>query len=211
MTAIRITQTIRALRFSVVGQDAAGSTAVRHVGLLFLDDDLDAGREVRVVDMAPPLRLGAPEDTMVVHTVGYVEVLTPEQQRRMDYWLADLHTQGVDYKFRVQPASGEVIEPGTQRVQYRFYSCAGLVADCYARAGVLLVDQSALPLVTRALALEIWGKPLSPPALERALRELGLEGQGPWRLLLPGYLLHALDAPPEKRPYVPRQDDWRYP
>jgi len=104
-----------------------------------------------------------------------------------------------------------------RRIRRRF-SCAGFVIESYRRAGIILIDTEAeLPEVDEELLL------IAYPDLARLegakdrvkagygfkdREDLGLEGKGPWRVLLAGYVFHSLKrasvAHPRPSPYVPQ-------
>jgi hypothetical protein len=220
MAAISLGETC-ALQFSVVAQDASGIGDIALVGILFEDrPTLKRDQEVAVFDVDPPLRLGASLGKLVAHAVGYLDahagVAPPtEEQKRIALWLAELQTRGVKCGYRVMPASRDTFDPHTRRAQYQSFSCAGLVASCY-RDGArvpLLVEDARLPDVARALTARIWERPfahLEPEARDTLMKRYGLEGEGPWKVLLPGYLLHALNQPRSALPYAPKPGDWQF-
>jgi hypothetical protein len=73
------------------------------------------------------------------------------------------------------------------------FSCAGFVFEAYRKARIVLVDQDTLPEATLADIRSAYGRYME--ILERAgvaLDEIGLGGNGPWRVLFCGYLFHSL-------------------
>jgi hypothetical protein len=214
MVAISLGAT-RALQYSVIGQDASGVGDVRHVGILFDHEDLEREQHVYVFEMTPPLCVGTPIGKMVAHAVGYLD-LTPDERRGILLWLTDLQTRSVKCAYHVLPATQGTVDPGTRRAQYTSFSCAGFVASCY-RDGArvsLVVEEAKLPEVERDLTAQIWERPFLHYPKERRdalMARLGLRGSGPWRVLLPGYLLHALNRARPALPYAPDRDSWHFP
>jgi len=214
MTAISLGAT-RALQYSVVGQDASDNGDVKHVGILSNDEDLQRHQQVLVFEMVPPKhRVGTPNGRMLAHAVGYLN-LAPEERRKFMHWLDDLKTRSVVCTYHVLPSRRDTID-SSGRGQYTEYSCAGFVATGYREgAGVsLVVEEGALPAVDRALTEQIWERPfMNYPKEQRdaKMKQYGLSGEGPWQVLLPGYLLHALNQARSALPYTPGQSDWKFP
>jgi hypothetical protein len=208
--------TEHARQYSVVGQNASATGDVEHVGILSDDDHLNPGKEVYVFDMAPPLRFGPPMGKMIAHAVGYLDPLEPDERNKIKLWLSELQTLGAKPGYHVLPATRSTPDPGTGRPQYRSFSCAGFVATCY-KEGVgvsLIVDEPLLPEVERTLTEQIWERAHLHLPRERRnplLQRLGLLGPGPWRVLLPAYLLHALNRARSELPYGPCPTDWKFP
>lgn len=133
----------------------------------------------------------------------------------MEAWKEDLRTQIGELEppstkwaeYTVLPAVKVETDSQTRRpTRYRF-SCAGFVRECYrVGAGISLIREP-LPLVSLDLLEQIYEQSLSPQHLVAA----GLHGEGPWRVLLPGYLLHALASATPRDPQAPRLSEASYP
>lgn len=89
-------------------------------------------------------------------------------------------------------------------------SCAGFVHEAYRAAGIVLVDvSSALPL-SEYDALEAVYQIGAYSADD--LAGIGLSGSGPWRVLLPGFLVNSLlraDEDIRRTAFVPSSDHAR--
>ena len=219
MAAISLGET-SALQYSVIGQDASGIGDMKHVGMLSGDcRELLRDQEVFVFEMGPPLNLDDSARKMIAHAVGFLDVPTDgftDVQKRIALWLAEIRTRGVRCDYRVLPATQSTIDSETRRAQYQSFSCAGFVATCYRDgAGVsLVVDEAGLPEVERALTEQIWGRQYmhcAKATRDKLMDRFGLSGPGPWQVLLPGYLLHALNQARSALPYTPGQPDWKFP
>ena len=90
-----------------------------------------------------------------------------------------------------------VVRAEDQTVLHHRFSCAGFVIEAYREAGinVLQTGRGELPLVSLdALKAQY-------PFAERRLdkpedrEKLGIPGDGPWPVVLAGYVLNALDRP----------------
>jgi len=101
-------------------------------------------------------------------------------------------------------------------ILYRRFSCVGFVLEAYRDAGisVLLTDLAPPPLVgLDALKTQYpeFAKILDRP---RERKKLGIPGDGPWPVVLAGYVLNAL-ARPEREirttPYLARAGDEFFP
>jgi hypothetical protein len=97
--------------------------------------------------------------------------------------------------------------------RYRRYSCAGFVLDAHLQVEIELVetDEASLPEVGRD---EIGAAYPELARMDDQRRTwLGIPGDGPWRVLLAGYVLHALNRPTDKirsEPYRARPGDCRF-
>jgi hypothetical protein len=91
------------------------------------------------------------------------------------------------------------------------FSCAGFVFEAYKKARIKLLDPNALPLVDIAAIRP--GYPVQVRLMDNgrvSQDDLGLEGDGPWPVLLCGYLFHALNRDGDavrREPYVPSVAD----
>lgn len=192
-------------RADVVGNYAPKTTDVCHVGLVNdIEFEVSAGCELAVMQMGPPMAI-APPDIMTA-TVGG-RILTEEERVFVDDWLADMATRTSDVTYIAHPASSLITDAVSKRpIGFRF-SCAGFVQFCYRDAvGVHLVAEDVLPDVDRDTVVHVWSHVIpsnwSDAVVNRALRSFGVQGGGPWPLLLPGYLIHALALEREDLPLM---------
>ena len=180
-------------RYDVVGNyQVSGSRIVTHVGLLnsenqFIENEAD----VNAVHMKPPFIQG---DAIRAHLAGRIP-LTNDEIKQISDWIernadeygackASAHSQYI-----IHPAQEEVVDCNTGVRRYTRYSCAGFVIDAYRVADVELLHTAAqaLPEVDRGAIISAYD--IDPKLLSR----FGLHGDGPWRIVLAGYILHALD------------------
>lgn len=202
MTAVRL-GSAQAPRHAVVG--SCNGDAVYHVGLLSEDALLTAPHESTVHHMGPPLELPG---TIATHVAGWLDDLSDDERIALDDWIAEMRRlvatgflQG--YGAYIAMPSVEY-DLATGRTVTRRLSCAGFVAEGY-RAGIgvqLVVVDALLPPIDRALLERVWS-----PRHVRIGSRYGLTGAGPWPVLLPGYLLHALRLPRASLPYSPTAAD----
>jgi hypothetical protein len=176
-----------------------------------------ASTKIDVYDVAPPTRVGQPSatggmttGTLTAHAAAWIE-MTQAELANMEVWLSDVRdrlaarparSRWDDYS--VIPAAREIRDASTGRVVHVRYSCAGFVERCYAQGAAidLMVDEDELPAVDLATLARIW-----PAVLHHRRRRFGLEGEGPWKVLLPGYLLHSLARLNARVPYRPQPGD----
>lgn len=183
-------------RFDVVGQHSDEVTGfVRHVALFSQDSsDVNHGDTVDVVHMAPPLKTG---DPLCVQVAGSIP-LTNDEVRGIEAWFAKIkdeyQAQGARWRqqYIIDPLWQEIRDEKTGVRRYRKYSCAGFVLDAHLRVDVslLVFDRQALPEVTRETLEAVYSDVFRSPALRE---QCGLPGDGPWRVVLAGYILHAMD------------------
>jgi hypothetical protein len=167
--------------------------------------------------MTPPLVAG--EETKktrgakpecVVHLAGTAQLSLDEQEAIRD-WLEEVDKEpGPDNPFRryiVRPHSDWYTAPETGRRLYRRFSCAGFVVECYGSVTIQLVNAHEVNLprvdfgtLSRAYPIRQGDRLAARFGLTR--EDLGIPDPGPWPVLLPGYLFHALDrvSPDGTRP-----------
>ena len=199
MPAIDLTEGPKTLsRYNVVGQRAEGQTRfVIHVGLLDEDSQsVEVGGEVSAVHMRPPLKQG---EAIKVHVAGHVP-LTNDDIKEISAWIEEIKDEyqesGVRrrYQYIIDPPWKDEYDSNTGIRRYRRYSCAGFVLDGHQQVDIQLlqIDADALPNVDKQTIMSAY------PDVERRanlLPYLGLEGNGPWKVVLAGYALHALNRP----------------
>jgi hypothetical protein len=210
-------------RFSVVGQyvNSPRSRFVQHVALLRFDEELDYGRpEIRVWHMGPPLVAGAissassGEATCTSHLTGLVE-LNAREIEGIETWLADVDKEdrplgraALLRQYTVHPPVFWVTAENGVRL-YRRFSCAGFVLDGYRSIGINLIDDSgahSLPSVDLQTIADAYGGNVRN---EHLRERLGIPGNGPWRILLTGYLMHSLNRSDDEIrmfPHVPTSE-----
>lgn len=195
-------------RFTIVGMHAKPGRAVCHVGLLPRDQSLRIGEEIGVYEMRPPVQVDpGPQQSnrMQADVLAWLDDLTAAEVEGMEAWVerirVHLRERTVGYRYQALPAYEEQLNEHGDRLLRRKFSCAGFVAQCYAAgADIVLVDEAALPAVEGRLLEQVWAR--------REVWELvGLKGDGPWRVLLPGYLLHAARGGRSGLPYRPQASD----
>jgi hypothetical protein len=195
-------------KFSVVGMYLAdaGTSFVQHVAILCRDSELRyAMPNVRVWHIGPPLVAGERSSKTVTdeakcctaHLVGAVE-LKPEDLEAIETWLADVDKEDrptgkfVTRQYIVHPPMQWVLAENKSRL-YRRFSCAGFVLDCYRFIGIDLirdVDADRLPEVDFETIARVYGEEVRR---DRIRAFLGIPGPGPWRIVLAGYVMHALN------------------
>lgn len=212
MPAIDLTRGSKTLsRYDVVGQRAEGQRGfVKHVGLL--DEDkcsLEAGGTVSAVHMRPPLKQG---DKIQVDVAGHVPLMNDEIKIISTWYqkIVDEYPRLPEEQFVIHPPWKDECDPETGVRRYRRYSCAGFVLDTHCQVDVKLlqIDEGLLPDVYPQTIMLAYG--LKPGPL---LCAFGLKGDGPWKVVLAGYVLHALDRPTvqiREGPYQAKEGDAQF-
>jgi len=203
----------RVSRFDVLGQRTGDDDSfISHVCLHDADVMVaEPGAELQAVHMQPPLSQG-PMSADVACTVP----LRNEEKREIAVWLEIVRDELVPVhalkQYVVHPPWEDVRDPVTGVRRYRRYSCAGFVLDSYRQVGIDLcqTEASQLPELTLDSIMAAY-----PHVRGRSdlLEALGLQGRGPWRIVLAGYVLHALNRPSEEiraRPYQAEPGDERF-
>lgn len=185
-------------RFDVVGHDSPSqSEFIGHVGLAAAEG-FSGDSPIDLVHLAPPLGRELVDRPTCRGTVAltideilqiqvFVDELTSEYQASQ----VDSHNQYV-----IAPHVREIpADDGT--LICRRFSCGGFVLEAYRSIDVDLVDVRTEQLPPISLTALKTAYPDRARHLDRpALREkFGIAGDGPWPVLLPGYILNSLARP----------------
>jgi len=203
-------------RYDVVGMHADRQRRfVMHVGLHDADNrSVEVDDDVSAVHMRPPLKHG---EAIKAHVAGHVP-LTNDEIKEISAWIEEIadeyHASGANAirQYVVDPPWEDEADPNTGVRRYRRYSCAGFVLDSHLQVDIelLKIDAGALPEVDQDTIASAY-----PEALRyrKRLREFGLRGNGPWKIVLAGYVLHALRRPTEQireEPYQAQSGDEQF-
>ncbi len=204
MPSYRVAGTTLSLsRFDVVGQDGGEREFIAHAGIVEAVGSHDAA-SVPVLDMGPPLHGHDNTEQVRGDVVGSATLTDDEVQKIKTF--VDRHAnehavfsqisrtqliQMAPQMYCVLPHASPLYEDDGRYARTRF-SCAGFVLEAYKRARIRLLDLNAIPVVDMAIIAAAY-----PQArlIYRGLissEDLGLGGDGPWPVLLCGYLFHAL-------------------
>lgn len=199
-------------RFDVIGIDVeAQANFVKHVGLAAEAVPVSsAGPPLKLIEMMPPLARDAPPTTP--QCSGQIPITVDEENRInlfIDEQFEEIESANMRKFFDgyiVLPHTAPVFEVDGTLV-FRKYSCAGLVVEAYRATDLdLIVTDDTLPLI----ALDVLRVAYPEVRSERVRTIVGLTGEGPWPVLLPGYVIHALKRPSEeirRVPYRPKVGD----
>lgn len=182
--------------YDIVGIDSEHCDwFIRHVGMSLDEMMFTKGNplSVRIVDMGPPLASLDSAKPTSVDVVGTADLSADDVSAIYAFICEQLNEyQSLQVKKRAQYYVYPHFVKGDGKTSANRYSCAGFVYECYLNIGITLVDLASVPTVTAEplkLAFPDQRRNLDRP--ER--REMaGLSGEGPWPVLLPGYLFHSL-------------------
>lgn len=185
-------------QFDVVGSDSTGTARfVRHVALA-ADAHVayDASSPLRVLHMGPPLESAG---ECVANCVGSV-TLSVDEQQQIGIFFAELASeyqaaQVSDLRQYVVVPHVDELRREDQTIVCRRFSCAGFVIEAYreAKIDLLATDTMTLPPVSLD-TIRAQYPDLAPRLDNRRLRAvLGIAGDGPWSVVLAGYVLNSLD------------------
>ncbi len=211
---------IRVGCYDIAGRDSAEvSEFVRHIGLM--PESLNSfapGNTAALVHMGPPLEM-EPEDG-AVHVVGTIPLTSDEvQQIRLEF--DRLHSEyeaakvSAAFQYAIRPHIEPVRAADNTVIRLKF-SCAGFVIHAYSVVDIdlVLTDESLLPPVSIETLIDAYpdhrGR-LENPAFRSYMN---LPGDGPWPVVLPGYVFNALDrseAEIRSGPYRPQDGDAYFP
>lgn len=144
--------------------------------------------------------------------------LTREEEEGLSAWLSDLSTRQESCQYVALPSEERICDPINNRVTGWRFSCAGFVNAAY-RDGAsvqLVVNEEYLPDLTFESIHEIWSHidermAQNESMFRRFVERCGICGHGPWKILAPGFLIHALKAGRENLPYSPVGSDINFP
>ncbi len=223
MPSYRVTGSTLSLSiFDVVGKDGDESGFIDHTGLAESAGSQDAAK-IPVLDMGPPLH-GQGGSGHVRATVVGSATLTDDEVQKIKTFVdrhANEHLVFLQFNtsqviraapqmYCVHPHACPLYEDDGRYTRMRF-SCAGFVFEAYRKARIELLDSNNLPMVDIAVIRLAYPGPVGLMEGGRISREaLGLEGSGPWPVLLCGYLFHALNRGANiirHEPYAPSISD----
>ncbi len=214
------TRSVTAPAYSIVGMysEPTEKRFVRHVAILAEESSLESGKRAAVWHMGPPLVSGERTKKRIhgaqiesVHLSGRVP-LDLDQMEGIKDWLEEVDKESAPEdpfkRYLVRPHCVWHIAPETDRPLYRRFSCVGFVLECYKSVDIDLVntEESDLPEVDFETLVKAYpGLGRDELLLQRAMRgvtrdDLGIAGEGPWRIVLAGYVFHALERVPSKGP-----------
>jgi len=223
MPAIDLTQGPQTLsRFDVLGQLADGEKHfIKHVGLLDTDttQSIEAGGNVSAVHMKPPLEQ---EGDFKVDVAGNVP-LNSDEIKIISTWIEKIIDELPKNKrkqYIIRPPWKDECDVNTGVRRYRRYSCVGFVLDSHQQVQIelLKVEESALPDTSKKTLMSVYfdSDSNSESDLRRhqdLLLKWGLEGNGPWKVVLPGFVLNALNRPTDqirRMPYKAKEGDEKF-
>jgi hypothetical protein len=201
--------------YDVIGKDSESEKYfVRHLG--FADeqkDNVKKGVEIRAKHMNPPFKQSSIQIDVIgsaglsADMVQNIKIFLDE--RESEY---NAHLKRRDWlkQYIACPHKKDVLgRDGT--IIYSRYSCAGFVVEGYEEAKIELINIENLPLVTESLLGKVFEELSRLNSDQR--NELGIVGNGPWPVLLPGYVMHSLNRPVEEiqdGPYQPKHGDEKF-
>jgi hypothetical protein len=202
---LRISAPVDVLECDVIAERT--SVHVSHVALaLERHNAVPLGGEMHTIHMKPPLES---DRSVAAHVVGRLD-LSNAQKRDIHDWIDD-QTKALAAVSKLRQyylLRNDASDRSSARESRRRFSCATFIQDCFRESiEVELVNEAALPATDRETLVRIWSQRMVDLG-----RHYGLEGEGPWPVLLPAHILHALDRDvPGESPYRPRDDDWDFP
>lgn len=190
-------------KYDVVGKDDP-TPFIRHLGLAALSG-AQTRSAVVVYDMGPPLQSSGNIQADVHGTVG----LDDNEARKLKSFI-DRH-QGEHEAQQLRSAAarlrGYCIYPHSRPESdddgtdvYIRFSCAGFVIEAYGFAGIVLIDLTRIPPVSREAIEQAY--PVEMRCLarfdEKTREDLGLAQYFPLPIVFCGYIIHALNRTPSE-------------
>lgn len=208
-------------RFDAIGTDSAELHFIGHVGLAASAGSQDV-TGVSALDMGPPLHGHSSANHMKCDVVGSAQLTDDEVQKIRTF--IDRHSNEHELflqlsttqilrmapqMYCVLPHTSPIHEDDGRYTRTRF-SCVGFVLEAYKSARITLLNLDELPLIDMTVIAAAY-----PPTrlIERgqiSADDLGLAGDGPWPVLLCGFLFHSLNRDANvirQEPYAPTISD----
>lgn len=200
---------------------------VQHAAILSREVALPKDAPVEVWHIGPPLVVGdvsratAGKNPVCRADLASDVSLTISDRHKIANWLAKVDKERRPRQlFRQYVVSPHVRWDRSEvgRGVYRRFSCVGVVIEAYAAASIRILDLDAVfPLADETMLnaaypdlARVEGAPLTVQAKlgYKDREDLGLSGPDSWRIILPGYIFHALQranaANPRPEPYAPK-------
>jgi hypothetical protein len=192
-------EAVRVLEFDVLRLDALNSAQfIRHVGLADRESpEVSVATALEMVHMRPPLeRAFAPGHVTSVGTAA----LTADEISQMRVFVDNLESEYASANARdarsqycIAPHVRPYPSEGTV-VCFQF-NCVGFVIEAYRYSGIDLLetDERALPPVpldVLTMQYPDYHRMLQNPLIRK---RVGIPGNGPWPVVLAGYVLNALN------------------
>ncbi len=192
--------------FEAVGEDGKETVGfIAHVGLA-KSSGPQPPTKIAVLHMGPPLHGQDSLAHIKANAVGSAAVTDDEVQKIKTFIdrQASEHSGFLELNrsdiikiapqmYCVHPHASPFCEEDGRYVRMR-YSCAGFVFEAYKKAGIALLRTDALPMADMDAIKLAYPRHVGLMERERLSPEaLGLGGDGPWPVLLCGYLFHALN------------------
>jgi hypothetical protein len=201
-------------RYDIIGEYSKTGPGdfIRHVGLAVNSvAGIGDNEIISVAHMGPPLENSGTMSAQIVGsanlTVDDIEQIRIFIDERLPEHAAAVKRSGKHKTYVVRPhVQAEPGRDGTV-IFYR-YSCAGFIIEAYRSAGIRFIEtaEDKLPLVSLELIMKAYADLFLHGDRPKARKLMGIEGDGPWRVILAGYILHALNRPDEmlrQTPYQP--------
>lgn len=174
---------------------------VRHVGLSTENKDQFTHQDrLSLTHMGPPLEHGSAPGP--VHSTGNVP-LNADEIQQISVFVDEIRSEYEANKARdrrdqyvIRPHVKPRCEADGTVLYYRF-NCAGFVIEAYRYAGIvlLLTEEENLPSVPLAVLLAAYPDQKDWLESERLRERINLPGDGPWPVVLAGYVVNALARP----------------
>ena len=170
-----------------------------------------------MVHMGPPLRVDTQDAASRIQVRGTAS-LTTEERLQISVFVDELTSEREAEAARNSPryiVCPHAICPD-ERIPYWRFSCAGFTIEAYRDAGIDLLDtrDTALPFASIEMLCTAYPDQARNLNHERMRSILGLIGQGPWPVVLAGYVVNALARDADsirKSPYVAVKGDEFFP
>jgi hypothetical protein len=183
--------------YCVVGADGVLPGFICHTGLAAKNGEQDQAT-VEVSDMGPPLNVAG---QMKADTVSMAE-LTVDEIRKIKTCIEKHHSEhqatqqltrnSIPQVYCIFPHSVPLRGRDGRYPRVRF-NCSGFIFDAYKQVGIVLLDNETMPEIDLNQIKMAYPRYATLLSHDRFRESMGLVGDGPWRVMLCGYLVNSMN------------------
>ena len=181
----------------------------------------DVGSVVKILHMGPPIETS---DKLVVNSVGMAN-LSAAERKQVETWVKrnvdDADPPWMDVaryeQYVIRPHVSWWVNENKKFQRNRRFSCVGFVLMAYQEGcGLVLIDTESRPLIGAESVKEAYRHLFPEHDFDTLRKKLsprykwGVDGDGPWPVVLPGHVLHSLSRSSDEireGPYQPKAGD----
>lgn len=191
-------------QYWVCAKESHPQNFVIHVGLSSEMQNANYGDEISWTHMAPPFQQNG---ICEVNIIAWIDLSDEDRDTITDF--VALYKEEIEkVRWKTQYIIFPCQSPASPDRSYRQFSCVGFVLEVYKMIGLTLLDETFVPERTLEYLCKYYQVPNMRNPEYRA--KFGLHGDGPWPVVLPGYVLNSFnrsDKEIREKPFRPGESD----